>query len=85
MENARHVTSVKNTYDRRFRIIHQQFPDGGMMKFAYDDKNRRVTLTERNGSKIIHVHDERYRNTETIYEDGTKEHYLYNEKTSVSA
>ncbi len=80
VENARHVTSVKNTYDRRFRIIHQQFPDGGMMKFAYDDKNRRVTLTERNGSKIIHVHDERYRNTETIYEDGTKEHYLYNEK-----
>ena len=80
VENARHVTSVKNTYDRRFRIIHQQFPDGGMMEFAYDDKNRRVTLTERNGSKIIHVHDERYRNTETIYEDGTKEHYLYNEK-----
>ena len=83
VENARHVTSVKNTYDRRFRIIHQQFPDGGMMKFAYDDKNRRVTLTERNGSKIIHVHDERYRNTETIYEDGTKEHYLYNEKKPV--
>lgn len=80
VENARHVTSVKNTYDRRFRIIHQQFPDGGMMEFAYDDRNRRVTLTERNGSKIIHVHDERYRNTETIYEDGTKEHYLYNEK-----
>ena len=80
VENARHVTSVKNTYDRRFRIIHQQFPDGGMMEFSYDDKNRRVTLTERNGSKIIHVHDERYRNTETIYEDGTKEHYLYNEK-----
>lgn len=80
VENARHVTSVKNTYDRRFRIIHQQFPDGGMMEFAYDDKNRCVTLTERNGSKIIHVHDERYRNTETIYEDGTKEHYLYNEK-----
>lgn len=80
VENARHVTSVKNTYDRRFRIIHQQFPDGGMMEFAYDDKNRRVILTERNGSKIIHVHDERYRNTETIYEDGTKEHYLYNEK-----
>ena len=38
VENARHVTSVKNTYDRRFRIIHQQFPDGGMMEFAYDDK-----------------------------------------------
>lgn len=66
VENARQVTSVKNLYDRRFRIIHQEFPDGGTMTFAYDDKNRRVTLTERNGSKIIHVHDDRYRNIETI-------------------
>ena len=80
VENARRVTAVKNTYDRRFRIIRQEFPDGGTMEFSYDDKNRLVTLTERNGSRIIHVHDERYRNTETIYEDGTKEHYLYNEK-----
>ena len=80
VENARHVTPVKNTYDKRFRIIHQEFPDGGTMEFSYDDKNRRVTLTERNGSKIIHVHDDRYRNTETIYEDGTKERYLYNDK-----
>lgn len=80
VENARQVTSVKNIYDRRFRIIHQEFPDGGTMTFAYDDKNRRVTLTERNGSKIIHVHDDRYRNIETIYEDGTKEKYLYNDK-----
>lgn len=80
VENARQVTSVKNLYDRRFRIIHQEFPDGGTMTFAYDDKNRRVTLTERNGSKIIHVHDDRYRNIETIYEDGTKEKYLYNDK-----
>lgn len=80
VENARQVTSVKNLYDRRFRIIHQEFPDGGTMTFAYDDKNRRVILTERNGSKIIHVHDDRYRNIETIYEDGTKEKYLYNDK-----
>ena len=80
VENARHVTPVKNTYDRRFRIVHQEFPDGGTMEFSYDDKNRRVTLTERNGSKIIHVHDDRYRNTETIYEDETKERYLYNDR-----
>ncbi len=38
VENARQVTSVKNLYDRRFRIIHQEFPDGGTMTFAYDDK-----------------------------------------------
>ena len=80
VENARRVTAVKNTYDRRFRIIRQEFPDGGTMEFSYDDKNRLVTLTERNGSRIIHVHDDRYRNTETIYGDGTRERYLYNDK-----
>lgn len=34
-------------------------PDGGTMDFVYDDKNSRVTLTERNGSRITYVHDSR--------------------------
>ena len=55
-------------------------PDGGTMDFVYDDKNSRVTLTERNGSRITYVHDSRYRNTATLYEDGTREKYLYNDR-----
>ena len=55
-------------------------PDGGTMDFVYDDKNSRVTLTERNGSWITYVHDSRYRNTATLYEDGTREKYLYNDR-----
>ena len=71
--NARNVTTVRNRYDSLFRVTHQEFPDGGTMDFEYDDKNSRVTLTERNGSRITYVHDSRYRNTATLYEDGTRE------------
>ena len=53
--NARNVTAVRNRYDSLFRVTHQEFPDGGTMDFEYDDKNSRVTLTERNGSRITYV------------------------------
>lgn len=78
--NTRDVIAVKNTYDKKFRIIRQDFPDSGSMTFEYDDDNQSVLLTERNGSKTIYVHDEKYRNVETIYEDGTKERYIYNDR-----
>lgn len=78
--NARKVVSVKNQYDKKYRILRQEFPDGGTMEFQYEDANRRVTMIERNGSKTVYVHDDRYRNTETIYEDGTKEKYFYNDR-----
>ncbi|MFQ9456533.1 MAG: DUF6531 domain-containing protein [Agathobacter rectalis] len=80
VENARHVTAVKNEYDRLLRVTHQDFPDGGSMDFEYDDKKHRVILTERNGSRIIHVHDGRYRNIATLYEDGTRESFVYNDR-----
>lgn len=78
--NSRDVSAVKNEYDNRQRVTHQLFPDGGTMSFEYDDKNRRVTMTERNGVKTTYVHDDRYRNVETIYEDGTSEKFIYNER-----
>ena len=78
--NPRGYTTVKNTYDEKRRIIHQAFPDGGHMEYAYDDSKRQVILTERNGSRIIYIHDSKYRNTDILYEDGTKEHFGYNGK-----
>ena len=78
--NPRGYVSVKNTYDEKRRITRQEFPDGGHMEYAYDDKKRQVILTERNGSKITYVHDSKYRNTDILYEDGTKEHFEYNGK-----
>ena len=50
------------------------------MDYAYDDARRQVTLTERNGSKITYLHDSRYRTTDILYQDGTREHFAYNEK-----
>jgi len=78
--NPRGYVAVTNTYDEKYRVTHQSFPDGGSMEFAYDDDKRHVTLTERNGSKTTYVHDSKYRNTDIYYEDGTKEHFEYNKK-----
>lgn len=78
--NPRGFISVKNTYDEKRRVIRQEFPDGGHMEYAYDDKKRQVILTERNGSKTTYIHDSKYRNTDILYEDGTKEHFGYNGK-----
>lgn len=36
-----------------------------------------MTLTERNGAKTIHIHDEQYRNIRNIYPDG-EESFAYN-------
>lgn len=78
--SPRGYTTVKNTYDEKRRVTRQEFPDGGHMEYAYDDRKRQVILTERNGSKVIYTHDSKYRNTDILYEDGTKEHFEYNGK-----
>ena len=38
-----------------------------------------VTMTERNGSKSIHYHNEKYQNIRNVYPDG-EESFVYNEK-----
>jgi len=80
VHNPAGLASVKNTYDPQCRVLSQTFPDGSAMTFSYEDARRRVTMRERNESKTIHVHDDRYRNIETIYEDGTSEQFIYNHK-----
>ena len=83
--NQRGIVSVSNLYDKHGRTLKQKFPDGGVMLFEYQDADKQVILTERNGSKIIYVHDDQYRSTKTIYEDG-EELIVYNaqnQKTEV--
>ena len=36
--NARNVTAVRNRYDSLFRVIHQEFPDGGTMEMIVKTK-----------------------------------------------
>ena len=76
--NARGITTVKNEYDRENRTVRQSFPDGGEMEYEYNDKEKKVILTERNGSKTTYVHDDRFRTTQIHYADGT-ERFAYNE------
>lgn len=55
------------------------------MSYEYDDENRSVTLTERNGSKVTYVHDEKFRDVKHVYGDGEErfEYNKLNQKTLV--
>ncbi len=84
--NAKNISVLKNTFDDRGRVIHQEFSDGGQMMYFYDDERGRVTLTEQNGNQIHYDHDELFRNIRNIYDDG-EESFSYNsqnQKTSVT-
>ncbi|WP_027422636.1 RHS repeat protein [Lachnobacterium bovis] len=48
-----------------------------LQSFDYDDEKKTVTMTERNGAKSIHYHDEFYRNTKNVYPDGATISYEY--------
>lgn len=79
VKNPVGTLTVRNTYDEKGRVVSQRFPDKGEILYAYEKGNRTV-LTERNGSRITYIQDERCRNTDILYEDGTKEHFGYNER-----
>ena len=77
VENAQGITIVENEYDEKRRITSQKFPDGGSMGYEYQDEERAVILTERNGSKVTYVHDDKFRDIKHIYPDG-EERFEYN-------
>lgn len=81
--NPEGVETIENVYDEKMRTIRQRFPDGTEMKYDYDDKAGEVCLTERNGSKIVYVHDDQYRDIRHVYHNGeeTFEYNKYNQKT----
>ena len=75
----RGITTVTNLYDPHGRTLKQKLSDGGVLSFEYQDENNQVILTERNGSKITYVRDEKFRSIKTIYEDG-EESCVYNDR-----
>lgn len=77
MIDKRGIPVLINSYDDRKRILSQEFPDGGVMKFEYLSRNR-VCVTEQNGNQIIYTHDNQHRSIETAYADG-KEVRCYDE------
>ncbi|TYV43794.1 hypothetical protein FZ063_11905 [Listeria monocytogenes] len=62
--------SVQNIFDSKGRTVKQFFPDGGEMSYEYVDGEQKIILTEQNGNEVEYIHDDAFRNTEIIYEDG---------------
>ena len=69
---------LQNEFDSTGRTILQTFPDGGQVKYLYDDENSSVTMIQQNGEKTEYVHDALYRNTKVVYSDG-EENITFNE------
>lgn len=79
IKNPRGILTVRNEYDEKGRIITQKFPDKGRMCYAYDERKNATILTERNGTTITYVQDEKLRNTQIIYHD-SQESCTYNDR-----
>ncbi|MCH5258800.1 MAG: RHS repeat-associated core domain-containing protein [Lachnospiraceae bacterium] len=79
VKNAMGVLTVRNEYDEQGRVIRQRFPDKSEMHYEYDDDKNTTTLTERNGSRITYVQDEKLRNVKILYHD-SEESCTYNER-----
>jgi len=79
IKNPRNVLVLNNEYDDRGRTVRQQFADGGVILYDYQDDQSRTLMTEQNGNRIAYVRDEKYRNIQTIYMDG-EESFVYNDR-----
>lgn len=79
VQNPRGTDAVETEYDERFRAVYQRFADGTTNRFEYLDAERAVIMTERNGSRSIHYHNEKYQNIRNVYPDG-EESFEYNER-----
>lgn len=77
--NPRKVEAVETEYDDLFRTVYQRFADGTTNRFEYLDAEQAVIMIERNGSRSIHYHNDKYQNIRNVYLDG-EESFEYNER-----
>jgi RHS repeat-associated protein len=82
IQNPRGVMVLENEYDDQGRTLCQHFADGGKIFYDYQEESNRSLVTEQNGSKVAYIHDERFRNIKTVYEDG-EERFAYNERNQM--
>ncbi|WP_197025183.1 DUF6531 domain-containing protein, partial [Butyrivibrio proteoclasticus] len=75
------IVGVVNEYDSKKRIIHQTMPDGGEIKFSYDEDRHVTTAIEQNGCKVEYISDEIGRHVGTRYpEQDIEEKFTYNDR-----
>lgn len=75
--NADNKELLSNTYDNKKRIVEQNYPDGGTMKYSYSEG--KTSFYAQNGQKIVFEQDGALRHIKTIYDDG-EEVYVYNDR-----
>ena len=51
---------------------------GHKWSYVYDEEKKTVELTERNGSRVVYVHDDKYRDIKHIHSNG-EERFAYNQ------
>ncbi|MBR3307987.1 MAG: hypothetical protein IKI75_12140 [Lachnospiraceae bacterium] len=78
------MITVANEYDELGRTVRQTFPDGSEMTYEYDDQEKKIVLTERNGSIQEYYRDEKDRIHRVKYPDGEIK-YTYNERDQKTA
>lgn len=77
--NARGIAELRNTFDERGRVAQQEFADGGVISYAYDDGLMQVVVTDQLGNESTYVHDGLFRTVEVRTGDAV-ERTSYNEK-----
>lgn len=79
VKNPLSIKAVETEYDDLFRVVFQKFADGTTNTFEYMDAQNAVVMTERNGVKSIHYHNDLNQNIKNVYADG-EESFDYNSK-----
>ena len=75
------VRYLENAYDGQGRIIKQSFASGVYQTFAYDDKNRRNTITYSESGRVeVYEYNRDLLTERILYEDGTGVSYGYSEQ-----
>ena len=83
IQNPRGVFVLENKYDDQGRTVCQFFADGGEIHYDYQKENSRTLVTDQNSNKVAYIHDERFRNIKTVFEDGEEE-FVYNERNQMT-
>ncbi len=73
MYDKRNVCILENEYDDYRRITLQRFPDGGVIRFDYQDKKKSIQITEQNTNTVTYIHDKQFREKRIISANGCEE------------
>jgi len=73
------ITAINNKYDTNSRAARQLLPDGGIMEYRYDDKNKTTTYINQKGIPKVYTRDENYRTIKISHPDGSFETFAYND------